>query len=82
MKVSNWLTAGRQSKKMDTAIVNIHCNRAGSLGSSSWGDYVQFNIYSKEKGKFTRLEMTLEEAKQLQAKFNEGMKKFENELAQ
>lgn len=81
MKVSNWLTAGRQSKKMDTAIVNIHCNPAGGLGSSSWGDYVQFNIYSKEKRKFTRLEMTLEEAKQLQAKLNEGMKMFENELA-
>lgn len=73
MKVSNWLTAGRQSKKMDTAIVNIHCNTAGN----SWDDYVQFNIYSKEKGKFTRLQMTLEEAKQLQAKFNEGMKKFD-----
>ena len=81
MKVSNWLKAGRQSKKMDTAIVNIHCNPAGSLGSSSWGDYVQFNIYSKEKERFIRLEMTLDEARQFQKRLNEKMKKFENELA-
>jgi|ETNvirnome_2_130_1030620.scaffolds.fasta_scaffold00600_19 hypothetical protein len=79
MKVSNWLTAGRRSKKMDTATVNIHCNPSGSLGSCSWGDYVQFTIYSKEKGKFIRLEMTVEEAEQLRAKFNEGMKKFEKD---
>ena len=78
MKVSNWLKSGRSSKKMDTAIVNIHCVSAGNMGSSSWGNYVQFNIYSKEKEKFTRLQMTVEEAKNLQARLNEGMKKFNN----
>jgi hypothetical protein len=81
MKVSNWLKAGRSSKKMDNAIVNIHCNPKGSLGLSSWDDYVQIKIYSKEKEKFTRLELTVEEAKYLQNMFNEGMKKFDNELA-
>jgi hypothetical protein len=77
MKVSNWLKAGRSSKKMDTAIVNLNCNPKGSNGLSSWGDYVQISIYSKEKEKFTRLEMTLEEAKQFQQRLNEGMKKFD-----
>jgi hypothetical protein len=76
MKVSNWLKAGRSSKKMDNAIVTINCNKKGSLGLSSWDDYVQIKIYSKEKEKFTRLELTLEEAKYLQNMLNEGMKKF------
>ncbi len=77
MKVSNWLKAGRSSKKMDSAVLNIHCNPAGSCGPSKWDDYVQINIYSKEKEKFTRLQMTLQEAKNLQERLNEGMKKFE-----
>ena len=76
MKVSNWLKAGRSSKKMDNAIVNVHCNTAGSMGKSKWGDYVQITIYSKEKSRFTRLEMTIDEAKCFQSRFNEGMKKF------
>lgn len=78
MKVSNWLKAGRSSKKMDNAIVNIHCNPKGSNGVSSWGDYVQIKIYSKEKERFTRLQLTLEEARSLQKMFNDGMKKFNN----
>jgi hypothetical protein len=77
MKISNWLKAGRKSKKMDTAIVNINCHTAGSLGDCTWDDHVQFSIYSKEKGKFIRLEMTVEEAKQLQKVFNEGMEKWQ-----
>ena len=77
MKVSNWLKAGRSSKKMDSAVVNINCNPKGSNVLSFWGDYVQISIYSKEKEKFTRLEMTLEEAKYFQERLNEGMKKFE-----
>lgn len=36
-------------------------------------------MYSKEKGKFIRLQMTVEEAKRLQTSLNEGMKKFENQ---
>jgi len=76
MKISNWLKAGRKSKKMDAAILNVHCNTAGSLGDCTWEDYIQFSIYSKEKRKFIRLEMTVEEAKQLQTSLNEGMKKF------
>ena len=80
MKVSNWLKAGRSSKKMDSAVVNINCNPKGNNGLSSWDDYVQISIYSKEKEKFTRLELTLEEAKYLQNMLNEGMKKFDNEL--
>ena len=79
MKISSWLKSGRQSKKMDTAILNIHCNTKGSLGNCTWDNYVQFNIYSKEKGKFIRLQMTVEEAKRLQASLNEGMKKFETQ---
>jgi hypothetical protein len=77
MKVSNWLKAGRSSKKMDTAIVNLNCNPKGTNGLSSWGDYVKISIYSKEKEKFTTLKMTLEEAKHFQQRLNEGMKKFD-----
>lgn len=77
MKVSNWLKAGRSSKNMDSATVNINCNPAGNIGSSTWDDYVQISIYSKEKEKFLRLEMSLEEAKQFQEKLNIGMGKFE-----
>ncbi len=77
MKISNWLKAGRSSKKMDNAIVKINCNPAGSIGLSSWDDYVQISIYSKEKEKFTRLEMTLEEARKFQKRLNDGMNKFQ-----
>ncbi|AGO47856.1 hypothetical protein Phi46:1_gp45 [Cellulophaga phage phi46:1] len=76
MKVSNWIKAGRRSKKMDNAIVNVHCNPKGSNGIASWDDYVQIKIYSKEKEKFIRLDMTLKEAKDFQEKINIGMKKF------
>lgn len=40
MKISNWLKSGRQSKKMDTAIINIHCCTKGNFGSCKWDDYV------------------------------------------
>ena len=77
MKISNWLTAGRSSKKMDTAIANIHCNPKGENGVSSWNDYVQITIFSREKEKFIRLEMTIDEARHFQERLNEGMKKFD-----
>jgi len=61
---------------MDKAVANLHCNPKGTNGASSWDDYVQLNIYSVEKEKFIRIQMTLEEAKQFQERLNEGMKKF------
>lgn len=78
MKISNWLSAGRSSKKMDTAIINTHFNPKGKNGFSKWDNYIQISIYSKEKQKFIRIEMTHEEAKLFQEKFNQGMEKFQN----
>ena len=76
MKVSSWLKSGRKSKKMDNAVLNIHCNPAGSIGEASWSDYVQISIYSKEKGRFIRLEMTLDEARKFQEDINKRMEIF------
>ena len=77
MKISNWLKSGRSSKKMDNAVLNIHCNPKGNNGACSWDDYVQITIFSKEKQKVLRLNMTLDEAKYIQGQFNEGMKSFD-----
>lgn len=76
MKISNWLKAGRRSKKMDELILNVNCTPSGKCGNSEWNDYVQINCYSKEKEKFIRINMTLSEAKYFQNSLNEGMKKF------
>jgi hypothetical protein len=76
MILTNWLKAGRQSKKDEKVIVNVHCNPAGSLGSSKWDDYVQVKFYSKEKEAFVRWTMTKEEAIYFNEKLTDGLKKF------
>jgi hypothetical protein len=77
MKISNWLKSGKASKKMQKVNCMINCNPAGSMGASTWGDYVQISFYSQEKERFLRLEMTLEEAKNFQETLNKKMKAFE-----
>lgn len=76
MKLTNWLKAGRQSRKEEKVIVNVHCNPAGSLGKSKWDDYVQVKFYSKEKEAFVRWTMTKEEAIYFNEKLTDGLKKF------
>jgi hypothetical protein len=76
MKLTNWLKAGRQSKKEDNVIANIHCNPAGSMGESKWNDYVQITFYSKERESFVRWNMTKEEAINFNQKLTDGLKKF------
>jgi hypothetical protein len=76
MRLTNWLKAGRQSKKEEDVIVNVHCNQAGSLGDSKWDDYVQVKFYSKEKEAFVRWTMTKEEAIYFNEKLTDGLKKF------
>ena len=76
MKLTNWLKAGRQSKKEEEVIVNIHCNKAGSLRDAKWDDYVQVKFYSKEKGAFIRWTMTKEEAIYFNKKLTDGLKTY------
>lgn len=76
MKLTNWLKSGRQSRKEEKVIVNVHCNPAGSLGESKWDDYVQVKFYSKEKEAFIRWTMTKEEAIYFNEKLTDGLKKF------
>ena len=76
MRLTNWLKAGRQSKKEEKVIVNVCCNPAGNLGESKWDDYVQVKFYSKEKEAFVRLTMTKEEAIYFNEKLTDGLKKF------
>ena len=76
MTLTNWLKAGKQSKKEEKVIVNVHCNPAGSLGNSKWDDYVQVKFYSKEKEAFVRWTMTKEEAIYFNEKLTDGLKKF------
>ena len=76
MNITNWLKAGRKSKKLFNVIVGIHSHTKGSLGDCEWNDYVQIKFYSKEKEAFIKLTMTPEEAFRFNEKLTAGLNKF------
>ena len=76
MKLTNWLKAGRQSKKEQKVIANINAHKSGSLADSQWDDYLQISFYSKEKGAFVRLTMDKNEAAHFHNKFASELNKI------
>ena len=76
MKITNWLKAGRRSKKETEVIVNANSSPDGSLGEAHWKAYVQLSFYSKEKSAFQRLTMTPEEASKLKSKLEAELNKL------